>query len=90
MRGGKKVILSDKTIPKTSRRYAVNFQSALITIYLVEVTFTSLFQEDNRNVLVLRTVSLPYFPTYLEARNRRVGKVSPLPCYPAPAPQLGP
>ena len=42
------------------------------------------------NVLVLRTVSLPYFPTYLEARNRRVGKVSPLPCYPAPAPQLGP
>ena len=37
------------------------------------------------NVLVLRTVSLPYFPTYLEARNKRVGKVSPLPCYPAPA-----
>ena len=37
------------------------------------------------NVLVLRTVSLPYFRTYLEARNRRVGKVSPLPCYPAPA-----
>ena len=59
-------------------------------LHLHYATVRAARPRNEDNVLVLRTVSLPYFPTYLEARNRRVGKVSPLPCYPAPAPQLGP